>query len=162
MSLEELRKKIDEADAKIVKLIAERIRIAEEIGREKKKQGKQIEALSEAILKVADKVDAGGGGKSEGGAFARVLETILGGGKGGGLGDVAKTAEGLVKVAEAMDRFRNPPRMSYAEALLMKAGMRAALPRYMTKAELRKYERQLIAWEGLGEEGETEHLERTE
>ena len=43
MSLEDLRNKIDEADAKIVKLIAERIRIAEEIGREKKKQGKQIE-----------------------------------------------------------------------------------------------------------------------
>ena len=43
MSLEELRKKIDEADNKIVKLIAERIRIAEEIGREKSKRGKQIE-----------------------------------------------------------------------------------------------------------------------
>ncbi len=43
MSLEELRKKIDEADTKIVKLIAERIRIAEEIGREKKRQGKRIE-----------------------------------------------------------------------------------------------------------------------
>jgi len=43
MSLEELRKKIDEADTKIVKLIAERIRITEEIGREKRKQGKQIE-----------------------------------------------------------------------------------------------------------------------
>jgi len=42
MSLEELRKKIDAADTKIVKLIAERIRIAEEIGKEKKKQGKQI------------------------------------------------------------------------------------------------------------------------
>jgi len=43
MSLEDLRKKIDEADTKIVKLIAERIRIAEEIGREKRKLGKQIE-----------------------------------------------------------------------------------------------------------------------
>jgi len=43
MSLEDLRQKIDEADTKIVKLIAERIRITEEIGREKKKQGKQIE-----------------------------------------------------------------------------------------------------------------------
>ena len=37
MSLEELRKQIDEADAKIVRLIAERIRIAEEIGKGKKK-----------------------------------------------------------------------------------------------------------------------------
>jgi len=43
MSLEELRKKIDEADTKIVKLIAERIRIAQEIGREKGKQSKQVE-----------------------------------------------------------------------------------------------------------------------
>ncbi|MFC1861673.1 bifunctional chorismate mutase/prephenate dehydratase [Chloroflexota bacterium] len=43
MSLEELRRKIDESDTKIVKLIAERIRIAEKIGGEKRKQGKQIE-----------------------------------------------------------------------------------------------------------------------
>jgi len=43
MRLEDLRKKIDETDAKIVKLIGDRIKIAEEIGEEKKKQGKQIE-----------------------------------------------------------------------------------------------------------------------
>jgi len=43
MKLEDLRKLIDETDAKIVKLIGDRIRIAEEIGEEKKKQGKQIE-----------------------------------------------------------------------------------------------------------------------
>ena len=43
MSLEELRRKIDEADARIVKLIAERVKIAKEIGQEKSKQGKQIE-----------------------------------------------------------------------------------------------------------------------
>ncbi len=43
MSLEDLRKKIDETDAKIVRLIAERIKIAEEIGREKRKIGKQID-----------------------------------------------------------------------------------------------------------------------
>jgi len=43
MSLEDLRKKIDEVDAKIVRLIGERIRIAEEIGKEKKEQGKQVE-----------------------------------------------------------------------------------------------------------------------
>jgi len=46
MSLEELRRKIDEADAMIVKLIAERMRIAEEVGEEKKKQGQQIEDLT--------------------------------------------------------------------------------------------------------------------
>ena len=43
MSLEDLRKKIDEVDAKIVRLIGERIRVAEEIGKEKKEQGKQVE-----------------------------------------------------------------------------------------------------------------------
>ncbi len=42
MSLEDLRRKIDEADAKIVRLIAERIRISEEIGKGKKRQGRQI------------------------------------------------------------------------------------------------------------------------
>ncbi len=42
MSLEDMRRKIDEADAQIVRLIAERMRIAEQIGDEKKKQGKQI------------------------------------------------------------------------------------------------------------------------
>jgi chorismate mutase/prephenate dehydratase len=43
MRLEDLRKKIDETDAKIVKLIGDRIRIAEEVGEEKKEQGKRIE-----------------------------------------------------------------------------------------------------------------------
>lgn len=42
MSLDELRKKIDKADAEIVRLIAERIKVAEEIGGEKKKEGRQI------------------------------------------------------------------------------------------------------------------------
>ncbi|MBI4187015.1 MAG: prephenate dehydratase [Chloroflexi bacterium] len=43
MSLEDLRKKIDETDAQIVRLIAARMMIAQEIGREKRKQGIQIE-----------------------------------------------------------------------------------------------------------------------
>lgn len=49
MSLEDLRKKIDETDAEIVRLIAERIRNAEQIGREKQKQGKQVEDLSREV-----------------------------------------------------------------------------------------------------------------
>ena len=59
MSLEDLRKKIDETDARIVKLISERISIVREIGREKNKQGKQIEdteregRVLENIRKVA-------------------------------------------------------------------------------------------------------------
>jgi len=43
MSLEELRKKIDETDAGIVKLIGERARIALDIGKGKTEQKKQIE-----------------------------------------------------------------------------------------------------------------------
>lgn len=43
MKIEDLRKKIDETDAEIVRLIGERIRVAEEIGKVKKKQGKQVE-----------------------------------------------------------------------------------------------------------------------
>ena len=43
MNLEDLRRKIDDTDASIVKLIAERMRIAQEIGEEKKKQGKRID-----------------------------------------------------------------------------------------------------------------------
>ncbi len=43
MKLEDLRRKIDETDASIVKLIAERMRIAQEIGEEKKKRGRQID-----------------------------------------------------------------------------------------------------------------------
>jgi len=39
MNLEDLRKKIDEADEKIVRLVAERIRVSEEIGKEKKGKG---------------------------------------------------------------------------------------------------------------------------
>ena len=42
MSVEDLRRKIDEVDVQIVRLIGERVRIAEEIGKEKKEQKKQI------------------------------------------------------------------------------------------------------------------------
>ena len=41
MSLEEMRKKIDEVDDKIVRLIAERIRESQSIGDEKKKNNRQ-------------------------------------------------------------------------------------------------------------------------
>ncbi len=52
MSVKDLRKKIDEADTKIVRLIADRMRIAQEIGAEKRKQGKQIKdaAREERVL----------------------------------------------------------------------------------------------------------------
>jgi len=43
MKLEELRKQIDDVDARIIELIGERIRIAEEIGRGKREKGRSIE-----------------------------------------------------------------------------------------------------------------------
>lgn len=43
MKIEELRKKIDEVDAGIVRLIAERLSLAEQIGSLKREQGQQIE-----------------------------------------------------------------------------------------------------------------------
>ena len=53
MSLEDLRRKIDETDARIVKLIGERIRLAEEIGSGKRERGKQLEdrEREEEVLK---------------------------------------------------------------------------------------------------------------
>jgi len=61
MSVEDLRRKIDEVDVQIVKLIGERVRIAEEIGKEKKEQKKQIEdrqreaAVLENVKSIAQK-----------------------------------------------------------------------------------------------------------
>jgi len=55
MSVEDLRRKIDETDTRIVKLLAERIRIAEEVGEEKSKKGKQIEDKGREKV-VLDKV----------------------------------------------------------------------------------------------------------
>ena len=43
MNLEDLRRKIDETDARIVRLIGERMKLAEEIGNGKREQGKQLE-----------------------------------------------------------------------------------------------------------------------
>jgi chorismate mutase/prephenate dehydratase len=53
MSLEDLRKQIDQTDARIVKLIGERIKIAGEIGKDKNEHGRQIEdkAREELVLK---------------------------------------------------------------------------------------------------------------
>ena len=42
MSIEEFRKEIDRVDEQIVKLIADRIKLAEKIGKEKRRLGKQI------------------------------------------------------------------------------------------------------------------------
>lgn len=58
MKLEELRKKIDSVDDDIVRLIAWRVKLAEQVGKEKKKQGQQIEdrQREERILEHIKKV----------------------------------------------------------------------------------------------------------
>ena len=55
MSLEDLRKQIDETDTELVRLIAQRLRIAREIGSEKRKRGKPVEdtAREERVLESA-------------------------------------------------------------------------------------------------------------
>ena len=61
MKIEELRKKIDEADTDIVRLIAERLSLAEQIGSLKRRQGQQIEdkqrenVILEHIREIAQK-----------------------------------------------------------------------------------------------------------
>jgi len=55
MSMENLRKRIDEIDARIVELISERVHVAEQIGSEKKEQGKFIEDV-EREHKVLERV----------------------------------------------------------------------------------------------------------
>jgi len=61
VKLEDLRKQIDELDARIVKIIAERMKIAGEVGREKRKQGNQIEDIErekrvlENVRRIAQK-----------------------------------------------------------------------------------------------------------
>ena len=55
MSVDDLRSKIDEIDARIVDLIGQRVHIAEEIGGEKKEQGKLIEDI-EREHRVLEKV----------------------------------------------------------------------------------------------------------
>jgi len=57
MSLEELRKKVNETDAKIVGLIAERMRLAEEIGKQKNKEGRRV-LDREREQKILEKVKA--------------------------------------------------------------------------------------------------------
>ncbi|NVM57051.1 MAG: hypothetical protein HWN51_02890 [Desulfobacterales bacterium] len=128
------------------------------------KQQKQINDLTQGLVDVAKAVGQmregrGGGKKKELGTLGDVLGAILGGDKkGASIDDMAKNAESMVRLSEAMDRFRHPSRLGYGEALLMRAGVRAALPRYMTKAEMRKFEKQVTAWEEGEEEGEHEHI----
>lgn len=79
MSLENLRKQIDEVDARITKLIGERIRIAEEIGRGKRAKGWSIEdrerekRVLENVRRVAQRQNIG----IDGGDLEDIYERII-------------------------------------------------------------------------------------
>jgi chorismate mutase/prephenate dehydratase len=79
MNLEELRKKIDDVDARVVELIGERIRIAEEIGRGKRAKGSSIEdrerekTVLENVKHIARKQNI----DIDGEALASIYERII-------------------------------------------------------------------------------------
>jgi chorismate mutase/prephenate dehydratase len=86
MSLDDLRRKIDETDAEIVRLLAERIRNAEEIGREKRKLGKPVEDLNreEKVFDNVRKLAENANISTEG--IESIFQRIV---------NVTKSAEGL-------------------------------------------------------------------
>jgi len=79
MSLENLRKQIDDVDARITKLIGERIRIAEEIGRGKRAKGWSIEdrerekKVLENVRRVARRQNIGIDGEDLEDIYERII-----------------------------------------------------------------------------------------
>jgi len=123
---------------------------------------KAIDLLAQAVVELNRKLTVGASGQpaqEQGGlGIIEQLAKIAGmGKKESSVEELAKSVEGLVRVADSLDRFRHPSRMSVGDALLMRMGMRAGYPRYMTKAEIERAEKMLGIWEALEGEGE-EHV----
>jgi len=123
------------------------------------KQNETINQLAKAVLALNDKIEAqkasGGGGTNE---VLSILREFAGEGKGSSsnMDSFVRQAEGMARAGAAIDSFRNPYRISPAEAMLMRAGLdrlRHPLPRYMSREELRRYEKI------LGVEGALEGFE---
>jgi len=123
---------------------------------------KAIDVMAQAIVKLNEKIEglkAGGGGNPQQDLFG-FLKSLTEK-KEGEIDAVVKGAENLARLAESLDRFRNPPRLSVSDAMLMRLGIRAAYPRYMTKAELARIEKAAGVFEALEEgtsAGSTEHV----
>jgi len=120
---------------------------------------KSIDLMASAIVKLNEKIEAKGSNpKGEGTSdWIEVLKDLAGAGKPSSLEDAAKNVAALTKFAEAMDRFRHPfdYEGAVAKRLLWRQGMRSGgLPRYMTKEELKRYDKYLDQSLGLEEEGE--------
>jgi len=121
-----------------------------------------IDLMAQAIVKLNEKIEAKPN-PSEGGDAAEWLKVLkdLSGGEKSSLEEAAKHVGGLVKFAEEMDRFRHPfdYEGALAKRLLWRQGIRgSAIPRYMTKEELKRYDKYLDQSLGLEEEGGEEHV----
>lgn len=116
-----------------------------------------IQTMAEAIVKLNEKIEAQGSGKKSGGSDALSIIEKLVNPKSGGLEQFASQARAFAQAADAIEHFRRPSRLGVGEALLMRLGVRAAYPRYMTKTELEKLEKRAGVWEVLEGE-ETGHV----
>ena len=130
-----------------------------EVIKAQKENKESINMMAKAIVQLNKKIESKGSSKSEGGGGALgILEAIIKREGGGGLEQFARQAKAFADVADAVERYRHPSRIGLGEALLMRVGMRAAYPRYMTKKELERFEREAGVWEALEEAEETGHV----
>lgn len=127
---------------------------------------KSVDLLAQAVVKLNEKIEAKPNPDKAEGDWIALLAKLAGGGNPSSLEEAAKSVGGLVKFAEQMDRFRHPfdYEGALAKRLLWRQGIRAGgVPRYMTKEELKRYDKFLDRSLGLEEEeGETEHVAESE
>jgi len=117
---------------------------------------KSIDLMAQAIVKLNEKIEAKASNPAASDPLVTLAQVLQP--KTTSLEDFAKQAHAFAIAADALEHFRHPSRIGAGEAFLMRLGVRAGYPRYMTKAELDRVERQMGIWEALeGEEGE-EHV----
>jgi len=125
---------------------------------------KQNELMAKAIVELNKKIESiPKQGQGEANLFT-FLEKMAGKSKEGGIDEVVKGAESLARLADSLDRFRHPSSLSVGDALAMRAGYRAMVPRYMTKTEIERLERArgittVLEGEEAEESSSGEHLE---
>lgn len=136
--------------------------LAEEFDKRFEQMQGQISTLTQAIVKVNEKVEAKAA-SGEGGGANEVLRTIreLAGegnkSKGFSLDEFKKQARAFAELADTLQHFRRPSPIGPAELYLMRVGVRAG-GRYMPKHELDSWMK-VLGGEGEKEgEGETEHV----
>ena len=105
MNLDDLREKIDALDNRIVELISERIRIAEEIGQDKKEQNRLIEDREREIRVLKHVRDLARDNKISPGDIAEIYRQIIDASKKIQSVDVAFQGESGAYTEEAARRF---------------------------------------------------------